>query len=48
MADKKIERNDVLDLTKGKEAVKAKIAERKAKMKFFIDNEKAIAKASAK
>ncbi len=50
MADKKVEtiKNDVLDLSKGKEAVKARIAERKSKMKFFIDNEKAIAKAKAK
>lgn len=49
MADKKIEVKTIkLDLTKGKDSIREQIKARKAKMTFFIDNEKEIAKAKSK
>lgn len=42
------ENKDVIDLTASKEAIRLKIKERKNTLGFFIENEKAIAKARAK
>lgn len=39
---------DTIDLTNGKESVKAQIKERKTKLDFFIKNEKEIEAAKAK